>query len=55
MLPASTLLDSFKDTQTDARIVEEDDRYAIVAVRIDKTLIGASCCVTCLFWRHSPS
>jgi hypothetical protein len=40
MLPAPTLLDSFKDTHTDARIVEEDDRYAVVAVRIDKTLIG---------------
>jgi hypothetical protein len=40
MLPASTLLDSFKNAQTDACIVEEDDRYAVVAVRIDKTLIG---------------
>jgi hypothetical protein len=39
-MPAATnLLDSFKDT-TDARIVEEDERYAVVAMRIDKALVG---------------
>jgi hypothetical protein len=40
MLPATTLLDSFKDMDTDARIVAEDERYAVIAVRIDKALVG---------------
>jgi hypothetical protein len=39
MLPASTLLDSFDESE--ARILAEDDRYAVIGVRIDKAAVGS--------------